>query len=352
MTRSKKCVSPIRDSLRPELLALKAHSVFDTTTLFAPRLESILAPPASSPIRLGVVVSSHALRMGVFGYFEEHCSKAVEYTAVVGENDLISNIGLRSATNSFCAKVAQRKGGALLLDYDGTLAPFSTDRDSALPYPQIREMLSKIIATGGTRVVVISGRPAGDVVGLLGVRPPPEVWGVHGLERLRPDGSSESVHLQTQERDALDQARTSLEYLGLRHLTELKPGSVAVHWRGLAADDATRVRNQVSEAWNRLPTGGTTIIQEFDGGLEIRVARKNKGDAVRTILSEVGPDIPVAYLGDDRTDEDAFRALKGTGLTILVRPEWRETNADLWIRPPDELLDFLRAWLSACGGEA
>ncbi len=265
---------------------------------------------------------------------------------------MISNIGFRSVTNLFCAKVAQHKGGALLLDYDGTLAPFSTDRDSAFPYPQVREMLSKIVATRGTRVVVISGRPARDLIRLLGVRPPPEVWGVHGLERLRQDGSTESVYLEPQERDTLAQANALLEHLNLRHLTELKPGSVAVHWRGLDPRDAARVRYEASEAWNKLATGGTTIIQEFDGGLEIRVAKRNKGDAVKTILSEVGRDLPVAYLGDDRTDEDAFRALKGKGLTILVRPEWRETDADLWIRPPDELLDFLRSWLSACGGEA
>lgn len=275
----------------------------------------------------------------------------MEYTAIVGESDLISKIGSKSLISSFCVKVAQRKGGALLLDYDGTLAPFSTDRDSAFPYPQVSEMLSKIIATGGTRVVVISGRPAGDVIHLLRVSPAPEVWGVHGLERLRADGSRESAYLELQERDTLAQARSSLEHLNLLHLTELKPGSIAVHWRGLDAGDAARVRDQVSKAWNKLATGGITIIQEFDGGLEIRVAKRNKGDAVQTILSEVGPDLPVAYLGDDRPDEDAFCALKGRGLTILVRPEWRDTNADLWIRPPDELLDFLRAWLHACGGD-
>jgi trehalose-6-phosphatase len=52
----------------------------------------------------------------------------------------------------------------------------------------------------------------------------------------------------------------------------------------------------------------------------------------------------VAYLGDDLTDEDAFRALKGKGLSVLVRKESRTTEADCWLKPPDELLDFLKKW--------
>ena len=72
----------------------------------------------------------------------------------------------------------------------------------------------------------------------------------------------------------------------------------------------------------------------FDGGLEIRVAGPGKGDAVRAILKEAGPGAAVAYLGDDQTDEDAFHALKGIGLTVLVRPQSRPTAADVWLQPP------------------
>lgn len=58
----------------------------------------------------------------------------------------------------------------------------------------------------------------------------------------------------------------------------------------------------------------------------------------------------MAYLGDDVTDEDAFHAVKPRGLAVLVRAELRETAADLWIRPPRELVAFLRSWCDACGG--
>ena len=78
----------------------------------------------------------------------------------------------------------------------------------------------------------------------------------------------------------------------------------------------------------------------------VRPARA-KGDAVRTILDEIGPEVPVAYLGDDITDERAFLALGARGLTVLVRPEWRKTAAALWIRPPEGLQDFLTRWMQA-----
>jgi len=72
----------------------------------------------------------------------------------------------------------------LLLDYDGTLAPFTVDRSLALPYPNVAERLMRIMKTG-TRVVLISGRPAREVVSLIGIDPHPEIWGSHSLERLK-----------------------------------------------------------------------------------------------------------------------------------------------------------------------
>jgi trehalose-6-phosphatase len=69
--------------------------------------------------------------------------------------------------------------------------------------------------------------------------------------------------------------------------------------------------------------------------------------AVETIIAEEG-DAVIAYLGDDFTDEDAFSAIKGKGLSALVRPEWRPTSADVWIIPPEELLSFFDRWIEAC----
>ena len=68
------------------------------------------------------------------------------------------------------------------------------------------------------------------------------------------------------------------------------------------------------------------------------------GDFVKQILNECSRDEVIAYLGDDLTDEDAFKELKDKGLSVLVRKTYRETVADCWLKPPNELLDFLHNW--------
>jgi trehalose-6-phosphatase len=58
----------------------------------------------------------------------------------------------------------------------------------------------------------------------------------------------------------------------------------------------------------------------------------------------------VAYLGDDTTDESAFHAIGERGVSILVRPEWRPTSAQLWFKPPEDVVEFLRLWLRCSVG--
>jgi trehalose-phosphatase len=73
----------------------------------------------------------------------------------------------------------------------------------------------------------------------------------------------------------------------------------------------------------------------------------NKGVAINKILNEGNSDIPIAYLGDDLTDEDAFRAIGNNGLRVLVRKQTRTTLADIQIIPPGELLKFLDMWIES-----
>ena len=55
------------------------------------------------------------------------------------------------------------------------------------------------------------------------------------------------------------------------------------------------------------------VLEEFDGGVEIRMADRTKADAVRAIPREMDVGAPVAYLGDDQSDEGAFCALRNRG---------------------------------------
>ncbi len=251
---------------------------------------------------------------------------------------------------SFLDRLKSAPARVLLLDYDGTLAPFCVDRSLAFPYPQVPALLVRIRG-GGTQVVLITGRPARELILLSGIDPHPEIWGSHGLERVKTDGSYEVAALPHEQEKALSQAARSLRTAGLGRRIEVKPGGVALHWRGLSRTEAEESRHTAHQLWLRLLTDYGLTLLEFDGGMEIRVPGRAKGDAVQTILAESKRDAAVAYLGDDQTDEDAFHALKGKGLTALVRPQSRPSAADVWLQPPQELLRFFEEWLRASGGE-
>jgi trehalose 6-phosphate phosphatase len=237
---------------------------------------------------------------------------------------------------------------ALLLDYDGTLAPFRTERDEARPYPGVRELLNEILELNSVRVVLISGRATKDLLPLLNLNRLPEIWGSHGWERLMPDGTCETLELDESAQRSLAEAYYWIQAEELVNHCERKPVGLTLHWRGLPDEDASEIRTKASERWSSLAKNTGLGLYEFDGGIELRMSGRDKGDAVATIFSEMGEGTVIAYLGDDLTDEDAFQALKCKGLSVLVRPDFRPTAADLWLRPPEELLDFLRNWQRAC----
>ena len=243
--------------------------------------------------------------------------------------------------------VSRAPKSVLLLDYDGTLAPFSVNRERAFPYAGVRELLQQIVDTRRTRLVIVTGRDAHEIDPFLRLRPAPEVWGSHGLQRLRQDGTCQMPEIPQDVAEVLEDARRWLDYQGLHNLAEKKPGSIAVHWRGLDHAEAEELRGKILVGWFPIADRAALKLLEFDGGVEMRMPDLDKGDAVRTILSEIGPDAPTAYLGDDLTDERAFRALGSRGLSVLVRPRKRRTVAQVWLKPPEELLSFLSRWFAS-----
>lgn len=250
--------------------------------------------------------------------------------------------------SGFFARVTKAPSRALLLDYDGTLAGFSPDRHHAAPYAAIPALLERIRTTTNTRLVVITGRRAHEVGMLLGLKNI-EIWGCHGLSRLHADGTYQLPFLDETAVGKISEANELLRQEGLFNLLEFKPGATAIHWRGI--DEAAGVvARKVEKVWSMLHGHQGIELLKFDGGMEIRVAGRNKGDAVRAILAEMGGSSAVAYLGDDHTDEDAFEALRGHGLSVLVRSEYRPTQADAWIQPPEGVIAFLTDWTTACGG--
>ncbi len=233
----------------------------------------------------------------------------------------------------------------LLLDYDGTLAPFRKDRDKAFPYEGVREALEGIMRDTDTRLIVVSGRWTKDLVRLLDVKPFPEMFGSHGLERLFPDGRYEVLPLDEGTVAGLAEIDSMAIQSGLEERMERKPGCLALHWRGLEPGEVMGLRKMVEESWVEVAASRGLRLTEFNGGMEIRAADRDKGDVVRIILGEEAPGTAAAYLGDDRTDEDAFEAIKERGLGILVAGEGRPSEAVLRLSPPEEVLAFLKRWI-------
>jgi trehalose 6-phosphate phosphatase len=237
----------------------------------------------------------------------------------------------------------------LLLDYDGTLAPFRVDRFTARPWAGVRELLASIQKQGRTRMAVVTGRPAREVAPLLGLDPPLEVWGLHGAERLHPDGRRELEMAPAATQAELEELRTALKRDSLGGLVEDKANAVVMHWRGAPPRKARSIENRTRALFEPLAQMDGLGLLEFEAGLELRVGR-DKGGAVEAIMEEAGTLGPVAYLGDDLTDEAAFRAVRrigSRGLSGMVRQVWRETAAEVWLRPPAELREFLRMWIKA-----
>ncbi len=238
--------------------------------------------------------------------------------------------------------------GILMLDYDGTLAPFTERRDEAFPHPGVEKRLERLTQSLRTRLVIVTGRRVEDLLALLPVAIKLEVWGSHGLERRLADGSTERADIGIGPADRLRLAHDASVELGLSEHLEEKPGCMAQHWRGIAEPVLMRTTAELLPRWSRLAGRGLQL-REFDGGVELRSKHANKSRAVERVKLEAGRQSVIAYLGDDLTDEDAFRVLRQKDLGILVRPEYRNTQAQVWLKPPEQLLEFLDCWLREVG---
>jgi len=254
---------------------------------------------------------------------------------------------------AFLEGIATAPERVLMLDYDGTLAPFQIRPERAVPYPGVREALEALVDAGGTRIVIVSGRPAASLPPLLELEQRPEIWGGHGWERLLPSGELKTQEPAPDVKVALETAAgAAADAVRAGGRLECKQASVALHWRGLPALAAAKVEALCRAAGDPLIAAGILQRLPFDGGLELRAPGCNKQNAVKAVLSETAGNGAIAYLGDDLTDEDAFAAVKPRGLAVLVRPELRETQADVWLQPPRELIAFLRRWRVAPGSRA
>ena len=211
------------------------------------------------------------------------------------------------------ARVDRAERLLLALDYDGTLAPFQVDRMAAVPLPGMRASVEALRDDPRVRLVMISGRALDELAQLLGVAGV-ELIGSHGFERQQRSGERERTPLAPAQEQALDAAERFAVERGYRH--ERKAASFAVHSRGLDAATAEALHADARGAWREHAALPQMELLEFNGGVELRASGIDKGTALRGWLAAqggVGAGDLAMYVGDDRTDEDAFAVLTELG---------------------------------------
>ena len=237
----------------------------------------------------------------------------------------------------------------LFLDFDGTLAPLAPRPELAKMLPSQRKNIKDLSKQKDVQVVVISGRALDNLKKRVGV-PGITYVGNHGLELEDP--GMRHVH------PAALESRLLLKKLSYRlkkafHfmpqiLVENKTFSVSVHYRQLSEDKERFAKVVLLKETGDYLGKGRVVLTEGKKVWEIRPPVEwNKGKTVLWILARVLAQgvkhaLPV-YLGDDVTDEDAFKALQHRGLSIRVTDNPREKSyATHYLWSPQDVSEFLK----------
>ncbi len=233
----------------------------------------------------------------------------------------------------------------LVLDYDGTIAEFQVDRMSARPLPGVVDLLIQIRDRTDTYLAMMTGRPISELLTLMGDLLLP-ISGSQGTEFRTPDGTAQTHVLSDEQEELLALAEADARALTSAGRIERKISSVGLHTRGVDPETARREEEAACRVWTRAAEGHNLECTRFKGGVELRLLGIDKGTALSTLLRDRPADSLCVYIGDDLTDEDAFRILKDHGHGIKVGGPEDPTEALGRLADPAAVKEFLETWLS------
>jgi len=241
----------------------------------------------------------------------------------------------------------------LLLDYDGTLAPFHVHRERAQVPTGTAKVLRALAASPRTTVAVISGRPIAEMQQLLGdPELPVHLIGEHGWEERDPGGEVRLHPLSEETQSGLEGAWKAIGARGFKPRVEKKRTALVLHTRGLFPDSDAAMQRAAEAVWLPWTERAPLRLDTISGGLELRAIGRDKGVAALDLHRRSGDVDLVVYVGDDDTDEDAFRALRDVGFGIRVGHDERPTLAHGHLPKPEVMDEFLTRWLDADSIEA
>jgi trehalose 6-phosphate synthase/phosphatase len=209
------------------------------------------------------------------------------------------------------------KNRCLLLDYDGTLVPFTRLPSEAAPDNAVKEVLLQLTGDPKNHVVIISGRDASSLDKWLGMLPITLI-AEHGASFKMRNGPWQQ--LVSVSELWIVEIRRIMQLFVIRcagSFIEEKTNTICWHYRntqtGLGFSRSRELLNTLSQLIQN------TTLQVIDGNkvVEVRIAGFDKGTASLKIINEMDPDF-VLCVGDDTTDEDMFKALEGKAYTIKV----------------------------------
>jgi trehalose 6-phosphate phosphatase len=232
------------------------------------------------------------------------------------------------------SRVRNAKNVALFLDFDGTLVEFRPRPHLVKLSARARTALRKLAAHRAVRVMIVSGRRRESLLQFVKV-PGVFLHGLYGCE------NENDLTLPKAASSKMSEARTALASLPAHApgiFIEEKGASLAVHFRDASPQSErharARLRKLLADCRPHL-----AIIRAGNVWELVPSNVRGKGHAVRVLLQELGAAFLPIYIGDDLTDEPAFRALR-KGITVLVGSR-RPTSAHYSLRNPSQVGLFL-----------
>ena len=237
----------------------------------------------------------------------------------------------------------------LLSDYDGTLTPIVGNPKDALLSPEVREKLSILAEKPAFSVGIVSGRILSELKTLVGIE---NIYyaGNHGLEIEGPGLSFIHEAARETQQDIKDLAAQLASLLkdidGV--IVENKGLSLSVHYRLVKESEQGAVTETFQQLVSPYLRDGKIRVGTGKKVFEVRPSVDwHKGKAVETIKERIeatlgARDSLVIYMGDDTTDEDAFRIIhQPGGWSVFVGGDNPSSNADYYLDSPAEVATFL-----------